>query len=269
MKKICFLTALLLIFVLVPTGCSLGKKEVKEVGTLKFVANGEDFAREGFISKDNWRISFDHVYVNLADITGYQANPPYDAYGGGEIKSSSKVSLDKIYTMDIAQGEGPSVVGKVENAPVGHYNAISWSMVKGNGGPAEGNVLVLIGDAKKENKTINFSIKFDQELLIKAGEFIGDERKGIVQRGKEAELEMTFHLDHIFGDIETPADDDLNLGSLGFEPFANIAENGQLDVDNQGLKTKLSNSDYEKLSDLLYSLPHVGEGHCYVEKIRG
>ncbi|KJS82669.1 MAG: hypothetical protein JM58_14395 [Peptococcaceae bacterium BICA1-8] len=269
MKKICFLTALILISVLVLAGCSLGKKEANEVGSLKFVANGEDFAREGFVSKDNWQISFDHVYVNLADIVGYQANPPYDAYEGGKIKFTSEVSLDKVYTMDIAQGDEPSVVGKVENVPVGHYNAISWNMVKGNEGPAKGNVLVLIGKAAKDNKTINFNIKFDQELLVKAGEFIGDERNGIVQEGKEAELEMTFHLDHIFGDFETPADDDLNLGALGFEPFANIADNGQLDIDNQGLKAKLSTSDYGRLTELLFSLPHVGEGHCHVEKIQG
>ena len=25
------------------------------------VANGEDFVRQGFVSKDGWRISFDHV----------------------------------------------------------------------------------------------------------------------------------------------------------------------------------------------------------------
>jgi len=159
-KKIVLLTTVLLICALVLGGCSLGKQEVKEAGTLNFVANGEDFAREGFISKDNWQISFDHVYVNIADITGYQSNPPYDAHEGGEIKADSKVSLDnKEYTMDIAQGDGSSDIEKVENVQVGHYNAISWNMVKAKEGPTEGNVLVLIGKAEKDNKTISFNIK--------------------------------------------------------------------------------------------------------------
>ena len=39
----------------------------QETGRLQFVANGEDFVRQGFVSKDGWAIGFDHVYINLAD----------------------------------------------------------------------------------------------------------------------------------------------------------------------------------------------------------
>ncbi|NOQ17708.1 MAG: DUF4382 domain-containing protein, partial [Dehalococcoidales bacterium] len=59
---------------------------------------------------------------------------------------------------------------------------------------------------------------------------------------------MTFHFDHIFGDADTPMDDDLNVSALGFDPFADVAEGGQVDLD---------------MSEL--HLGHVGEGHCYSE----
>jgi len=36
-------------------------------GKLQFYANGEDFVRQGFVSKDGWSISFDHVYITLSD----------------------------------------------------------------------------------------------------------------------------------------------------------------------------------------------------------
>ncbi|MFZ5942583.1 MAG: DUF4382 domain-containing protein [Bacillota bacterium] len=265
MRRIYLLLAVILLTV-VFIGCTQEQGTTKETGTLAFVANGEDFAREGFISKDNWRISFDNVYITLADITGYQANPPYDAYKGGEIKYDKKLGLNKVYTVDIAKGSEPAVVDKVEGVPAGHYNAISWDMVKGTEGIAEGNMLILKGKAEKEGKIVNFNIKLNQELRVRAGEYIGDVRKGIVQQGKEAQLEMTFHLDHIFGDAEAPADDDLNLGALGFEPLAVLAENGKLEVDQPALKALLNKEEYNKLSELLYSLPHVGEGHCFVEK---
>ena len=41
-------------------------------GTLVFEANGEDFAQDGFTSKDKWEISFDHVYVSISNPTAFQ-----------------------------------------------------------------------------------------------------------------------------------------------------------------------------------------------------
>ena len=77
-----------------------------------------------------------------------------------------------------------------------------------------------------------------------------------------ADLEMTFHFDHIFGDADTPADDELNVGAPGFEPFAELAEGGKLDVDMAALKEKISAEDFGKLEAMLPTLGHVGEGHC-------
>lgn len=87
-------------------GCGNGEDAV---GTLQFHANGEDFVRQGFVSKDGWSINFDHVYVNLADVTAYQTDPPYDSQSGGDVEAEVEVSLDSVYTVDLAEGG--------ENAP--------------------------------------------------------------------------------------------------------------------------------------------------------
>ena len=139
----------------------------------------------------------------------------------------------------------PIRVGTVSSVPAGHYNAISWKMAKAESGPAAGYSLVMIGTAEKDGQTVDFNIKIDEECEYECGEYVGDMRKGIVSEGGTADLEMTFHFDHIFGDADTPADDELNLGAVGFEPFAGGAEG----------------KDVINMTDM--HLGHVGEGHCH------
>ncbi|GAG13434.1 unnamed protein product [marine sediment metagenome] len=136
-------------------------------------------------------------------------------------------------------------------------------MVKASLGPAAGYSLVIIGTAEKDGRVMDFTINIDEECGYSCGEYVGDERKGIVADGGTADVEMTFHFDHIFGDVEAPMDDHLNVGAIGFDPFADIAEDGELDVDMAGLQDKLSAEDYQILVDTLPTLGHVGEGHCY------
>ncbi len=237
-----------------------------ETGTLQFHANGEDFVRQGFVSKDGWNISFDHVYINLAEITGYQADPPYDAHAGGEVKAKQQVSLEGVYNVDLAEGgedADPILVGEVSDAPVGQYNAISWKMTRASDGPAQGYSVGMAGTAEKDGEIITFNIGIENEYPFTCGEFVGDERKGVLSQDGVADLEMTFHFDHIFGDAETPLDDDLNVGAPGFEPFAGAAEGGTLTIDMAGLQSQLSAEDYQVLVDTLPTLGHVGEGHCH------
>jgi hypothetical protein len=246
----------------------VGCEGAAEKGTLQFKANGEDFVRQGFVSKDGWAITFDHVYITLADITAYQSDPPYDPHEGGEVQSRVKVSLDGTHTVDLAEGGEdalPILVGEVKDAPAGHYNAISWKMARASSGPASGYSLVIIGTAEKKDRTADFTIKIEPEYTYTCGEYVGDERKGILQKDSTADLEMTFHFDHIFGDAETPMDDALNIDAPGFEPFAGAAEGGTLDVRLAELQAKLSAGDYQMLVDILPSLGHVGEGHCHSE----
>jgi hypothetical protein len=233
-------------------------------GTLQIRANGEDFVRQGFVSKDGWQITFDHLYVSLSEVSAYQTDPPFDPQSGKELQAKTKVSLPSPSVVDLALGDEaaePILVGEL-SAPMGRYNALRWIMKKATEGPAAGSTLVLIGKAVKESKTVDFRLKFDREYTYTCGDFVGDDRKGILSSGKPADLEATFHFDHVFGDAETPLEDELNKGALGFEPLAALAQAGKLDMDQATLRQKLSSSDYTTLINALDSLGHVGEGHC-------
>jgi hypothetical protein len=91
---------------------------------------------------------------------------------------------------------------------------------------------------------------------------VGDDRKGFLDADGTADLEATFHFDHLFGDGEAPPEDEINTGALGFDPLAAIAEGNTLDLDQAGLEAQLSPADYDRLMGILPSLGHVGEGHC-------
>ena len=251
-------------------GCSQGENQretptTQEQGTLEIRTNGEDFVREGFVSKDNWQISFDHVYVTLADVTAYQSDPPFNAEAHSDIKAKEKVSLEQPKTVDLAEGNEsaePILVKKFAEVPAGKYNAVSWKMVKGDSEPAEGQTIVMDGTAQKDDQTIDFTLKIDKEYQYICGEFVGGERKGILEAGGTADLELTFHFDHLFGDAEASADDDINTNALGFEPLAALAKDGKLEVEMSQLESELPAKDYETLEKALVGLGHVGEGHC-------
>jgi len=242
-KRAVFIAIPLLVLVMVLAGCPGGKA----AGTLEFYANGEDFVRQGFVSKDGWSIQFDHVYITLADISAYQTDPPYDPQTGADISGNYIAGLDEAYTIDLAEGgtdAPPILVGELD-VPVGHYNALSFKMTSAESGPAAGHSLVMIGNAQKDGQSIDFVISVEEECQYQCGEYVGDERKGILSEGGTADLEMTFHFDHIFGDADTPLDDELNLTAIGFEPFAGGAQGK--DVIDMGEM----------------HLGHVGEGHCH------
>lgn len=241
----------------------------QETGTLQFYANGEDFVRQGFVSKDGWSISFDHVFIHLASIAGYQSDPPYDPHDGGELDARGEVGLDGTYLIDLAEGgtdADPILVGQVLDAPAGQYNALGWRMLQATDGPAAGYSLVMVGSGEKEGQRIDFIIQLDTEYEYTCGEYVGAQRKGILKKDETAELEMTFHFDHIFGDAETPLDDTLNAGAPGLEPFATVAGGaGMLRADLGELESAMAPADFQKLINILPTLGHVGEGHCHSE----
>ena len=68
--------------------------------------------------------------------------------------------------------------------------------------------------------------------------------------------------DRIFGDSDTPPEDALNQDALGFQPIAELASNGTVDLGDSDLADRLSNEDYQKLTEAVSGLGHVGEGHC-------
>jgi hypothetical protein len=239
-------------------------ESTSDTGTLELRANGEDFVRQGFVSKDGWNIAFDNLYVNLMDVTAYQTDPPFDPDASDELKAQTMASLDQSVTVDLAEGDDsadPILIGTV-SAPAGQYNALSWKMAPAKDGPAEGSTLMLVGTAQKDGETVNFNIRLDPIYSYKCGEFVGDARKGILNAGETTDVEATFHFDHIFGDGDAPPDDAINTGALGFAPLAALASDGQLDVDMATLEEQLSAEDYSLLEETVAGLGHVGEGHC-------
>lgn len=238
-------------------------------GTLVIRANGEDFVRQGFTSKDGWAITFDHVYVSLADITAAQTDPPFNPEAGGKLDPKAQVVLPDPVVVDLAAGDAtaePILVAETD-APAGRFNALSWQMPLAKEGASAGYSLWLQGTATKDGQKLPFTIKVAEALAFTCGDFVGDDRKGILEAGGRADLESTFHFDHLFGDGEAPADDDINTGSLGFGPLAALAKNGEVNVNSADLKAGLSPAEHDTFIKILPSLGHVGEGHCEEVKL--
>lgn len=87
-----------------------------------------------------------------------------------------------------------------------------------------------------------WQIRFDR-VAHACGEFVGDMRKGFVTDTAPGHVEITLHLDHIFGRADLTADAALNRTALGFDQFAS---GGTHDISRQGIH-----------------LGHMGKGHCH------
>ncbi len=246
--------------------CSSAANNAQDQGNLQFRANGEDFVRQGFVSKDGWDIAFDNVWVNINSITAYQTDPPYDPDEmQGNVESKVELQLPQAYQIDLAMGDDtadPILVDELM-AQAGRYNALSWQLVPATEGEMNGSSMILIGTASKDGQTVDFTLNVAETYTNYCGDFVGDERKGILEADSVADLEMTFHFDHIFGDVELAADDSLNEAAVGFGPFASVANNGVLDASLDDLAASWSESDYQTLQRALNKLAHTGEGHCY------
>lgn len=227
-----------------------------EVGTLQFYAEGEELAREGLVSWDGYNVTFEHIYVTLSHITGYQTDPPYDPETQVDIEYEVKVSQAGTHTVDLAQEGGVDdprqFVGEVSGQPAGWYNALSWRMVKATTGPASGYSLLMIATATNGTATIEFEIGITREYEFRGGTYVGDEVKGILNVDGTTDLEMTFHLDHIFGELEEAE----GLRALHID-------------DAPGFGVLWDNREDQNMIDELLDLTvihlaHVGEGHCRV-----
>jgi hypothetical protein len=218
-------------------------------GELAIYANGESLATEGFVApeltRDGWQLTFDHIFVTVSDIVALQAEPPYDAEAGGEpaVKVSAPLDLGGPRTIDLTETDedGRVLLGTVA-APIGHYNAVSWSVVPAAEGAWAGQSVVFVGTAVRGDRTVEFILTSADRHGYVCGEYVGDERKGFVTEAGSADLELTFHLDHIFGREDKGPDDPMNVGARGFDAFAG---GGTQTIDLSGLH-----------------IGHVGEGHC-------
>lgn len=219
-------------------------------GILAIHANGESLATQGFVApestRDGWELSFDHIFVTLGDITALQTDPPYQAAAGDVPVAETRVGFAaQPVTVDLAR---PDATGRVfvvsAPAPAGHYNAVTWSVVPAPDGEWAGRSMVLIGTATKDGEAQPFTLTSTARQTYTCGEYIGDRRKGILAPQGQADLELTFHLDHIFGRLDKGPDDPMNISAPG---FAALVADGAGVMDLAGLH-----------------IGHVGEGHCAV-----
>ncbi len=221
-----------------------------QTGSLTIVANGEDFVRDGFTTNDGWDIAFEHVYVNVGSITAYQTDPPFDATSA-DMPEGTQVGITDGSLIDLKE---PTAI-MLNHVPVGHYNALVWSM--------DGDAIQMIGTAVKQERTVAFDITVDEAYSYRCGEYVGDERKGFVETDAPADIEMTFHFDHVFGDAGVAADETVNVNAFGFTPFAALAADDTLTTRTSDLQAQLGAEEYGRLMKTFTSLGHVGEGHCY------
>lgn len=232
-------------------------------GQLEIRANGEDFVRNGFTSKDGWVISFEHLYIGLADVVALQTSPPFDPDQGEAPDIQIQTEQAPVTVVDLANDEAPTaLIVQFPDAQAGRYNALGWSVVPAPSGPSTGQSLRLEGQANKGSETIVFTLDWDRRYEYLCGDFIGDQRKGILKAGNRADLEATFHFDHLFGDGDAPPEDELNQTALGFGPFAALAEDSTVITNRDDLQNQLSPANFYSLEEAIAGLAHVGEGHC-------
>jgi hypothetical protein len=247
LKKKMALTALCLCALTI-TACS------EKSGSLLFTANGEEFIAEGLVSKEGFTITFDQVLINLSNIEAYSIN---------DKKLSAKIEGDQLIDLKKGTVENPVItVQMLNNVSPGNYQSLRYSLKQLQSGEYSGYSIILKGTASKDNQAIPFSIKLNEELLFDGREgYVGDSVKGIVKSGETSDVEMTFHFDHLFGNIEADKNDHVNSGSPGFELFRPYIQDGKIDV-NQNQLTE--NPAYPVLIGAIETLGHLGEGHCEV-----
>ncbi|MCC5957274.1 MAG: hypothetical protein JJU07_14335 [Natronohydrobacter sp.] len=214
-----------------------------QAGSLTLFASGEDLATEGFnapeLTKDGWSLEFTRIMASFDQITAWQTDPPFMA-DNAEIAGTA-LAIAGPFTVDLVDADEDDRVAltRVDATP-GHYNALSWALVPG----ADGFSLVLEGIARKDGQEVAFTLRTSESVMHFCGEYLGDARKGFVTDEAGGDLEITLHLDHLFGRADKPEDDEMNLAAPGFDAFA---AGGVQDFTLDGLH-----------------LGHVGEGHCHV-----
>ncbi|TVQ56975.1 MAG: hypothetical protein EA355_05515 [Rhodobacteraceae bacterium] len=214
--------------------------------TLTLFATGEDLATEGFsaprLTRDGWALAFTRVIATFDDVTAWRADPPFA--GDGPDIAGRPLEIGGPFIVNLVDAdEDDRVALATTPAEAGFYNALSWSLAPAPDGDFAGYSLVFEGVATRDGVEVPFTLATRDAVAHACGEYVGDERKGFVTADAGGELEITLHLDHLFGRADRPADGAMNREALGFDAFA---EGGLQEFSLSGLH-----------------VGHVGEGHCF------
>ena len=214
--------------------------------TLTLFASGEDLATEGFtdprLTKDGWALDFSRIIAHVDQVTAWRSEPPF--MGDGPEIDGTALEFGGPFKVDLVDADDADRVELATiDADPGFYNALSWTLSPAPEGKFEGFSLVFEGVARRDGEEVAFTLATRDAIYHACGEYVGDTRKGIVTEDAGSELEITLHLDHMFGRADWPEDRAANQEALGFDAFA---EGGMHEFT---------------LGDL--HIGHVGEGHCH------
>lgn len=214
--------------------------------SLTLFASGEDLATEGFtapeLTRDGWALAFDRILVTLDAVTAWRSDPPFMA--DGPTITGAALPLGGPFTVDLVDADDDDRVAVATvPAEAGFYNALSFALVPAVEGEFAGFSLVLQGTARRDGQEVDFILATRDAIAHACGEYVGDARLGFVTADAGGEVEITLHLDHIFGSADMDADDPTNMDALGFAAFA---AGGMQEFSLDGLH-----------------VAHVGEGHCH------
>jgi len=79
LNKITKITKAIVLLPILLAGCKSAETlaqqgKIDNRGNLVLVANGEDFVRQGFLTKDGWKIEFDRLEVSVSEVIAYNTN---------------------------------------------------------------------------------------------------------------------------------------------------------------------------------------------------
>lgn len=131
-------------------------------GTVEIYANGEDFIRESFLSKDGWTIAFEHFYVNLFGPTAIQGTlAETQAAQGSSVSPQSTVQpahAGHPHTGIVAGGAHVALLGDflvdLHQTPLAGEGELRTRVGTITGVDASGNLAVT-----GTYNTVNFNIK--------------------------------------------------------------------------------------------------------------
>jgi len=302
------IVAAVFIFTILLSSCD-GSKEIsndgktEKTGTLIFNVNGRHYSSAMFVSEEGWEINLNHVYVSIENPTALQVpvEKNLSRHGGhdhAEIPTGTAHAVLKgLYFIDLHSDSPQKPVfelGRITDAAIGNYNYINFSLKnlpedlkdvtdKTDDNAAErykGYSMILVGTAKNiDEKTFPFEFKFDQEMSFQeCGPQSNEiENNGVLAENCTASIEMTFHINSIFGDDSEPhgpyepSPGSLNFLAVGFNPFYYCAgepeKTGDIEFDLKSDKKKLYGNNTGNRHDLAasaiyfqlyYVLQHTG-----------
>ena len=248
---------------------------------LIFQIDDIDAIREGLLSKDGWQLSFEHFYVNFygpiavqiveEEVKGGEIIPLHPGHPHNDIpEGSAYEALTGDFFVDLSAGQTPIDIGMIEGVAVGNYNRLYFSIRTAQEDSRDlisdylGYSIVMIGVAKKDGQSLPFVI-----YLVNAFSFYEcpvETPEGVVGDGDAAHIRISLRIEHVFGDGRYGSEEGtVNPGAAGFQPFADLAVDGAVDITQSEFAYDMDRDTYDALIAALKSMGYSSGGACESE----